>query len=259
MSADPVVLETVEAAAVADAFADDAVRIGGAVCAVRTDIPEIYVNRVLGLGVSQPATDETIDAVVAAYGPLRHTVALAPCAQPADLPERLRARGYEPGHAWVKFARPAAAAYAPPTDLRVERIGAERAADYVAVIAAGFGIAPETAAMLARLPGRPAWGCYLAYAAGEPVAAGAVFVSAAAAWLGQATTLPDHRGRGAHSALIAARIAAASSAGAQVVVTETGELADGRPESSYRNLLRAGFEPAYIRANYASPPEDAVA
>ena len=35
--------------------------------------------------------------------------------------------------------------------------------------------------------------------------------------------------------------------------------ADGRPESSYRNLLRAGFQPAYIRPNYVSPPEDAAA
>jgi GNAT superfamily N-acetyltransferase len=127
------------------------------------------------------------------------------------------------------------------------------------VIAAGFGIAPETAAMLRRLPAREAWGCYLAYARAEPVAAAAVFVSGGAAWLGQAATLPGYRGRGAHSALIAARIAEARSAGAEVVVTETGELADGRPESSYRNLLRAGFEPAYLRPNVASPLDDAVA
>jgi len=113
--------------------------------------------------------------------------------------------------------------------------------------------------MLRRLPGRAGWGCYLGYAGSEPVAAGAVYVSDGVAWLGQATTLPGHRGRGAHSALIAARIGEAHAAGAQVVVTETGELADGRPESSYRNLLRAGFQPAYIRPNYVSPPEDAAA
>jgi GNAT superfamily N-acetyltransferase len=259
VKADPAVLELVEAAAVADAFGPDAVRLGGVVCAVRADIPEMYVNRVLGLGVSEPATDDVLDAIAEAYGEIRHTVALAPSAQPESLADDLRARGYEPGYAWVKFARPAAEPYAPPTDLRVERIGAEHAADYVAVIAGGFGIAPEAAAMLGRLPGREGWGCYVAYARAEPVAAAAVFISGAAAWLGQATTLPAHRGRGAHSALIAARIAEARSAGAEVVVTETGELADGRPESSYRNLLRAGFEPAYIRPNFASPPEDAVA
>jgi GNAT superfamily N-acetyltransferase len=259
VTTDPVALELVEAAAVADAFGDDAVHVGGAVCAVRTDIPEMYVNRVLGLGVSEPATAEVLDAIAAAYGSVRHTVALAPCARPHDLADELRARGYEPGHAWVKFSRPAADAHVPPSGVRVARIGADGAGDYVAVIAAGFGIAPEAAEMLGRLPGRAGWGCYLGYAGSEPVAAGAVYVSEGAAWLGQATTLPAHRGRGAHSALIAARIREAHAAGAQVVVTETGELADGRPESSYRNLLRARFEPAYIRPNYASPPEDAVA
>ena len=112
----------------------------------------------------------------------------------------------------------------------------------------------------AACPARPGWGCYLAYAGDEPVAGRRPCSSSgAAAWLGQATTLPEHRRRGGQSALIAARIAEATAAGAEVVVTETGELADGRPESSYRNLLRAGFEPAYVRPNYASPPEDAVA
>jgi hypothetical protein len=34
---------------------------------------------------------------------------------------------------------------------------------------------------------------------------------------------------------------------------------EGRPEHSYRNILRAGFEPAYVRPNYVSAPEDAIA
>jgi hypothetical protein len=85
VTVDPVALELVEAEAVADAFGPDAVHVGGAVCAVRTDIPEMYVNRVLGLGVAEPATDAVLDAIAAAYGSVRHTIALAPCAQPAGL------------------------------------------------------------------------------------------------------------------------------------------------------------------------------
>jgi len=78
-------------------------------------------------------------------------------------------------------------------------------------------------------------------------------------WLGQAATLPAHRRRGAQSALIAARIRAAAEAGAEVVVTETGEIVDDRPTISYRNILRAGFRAVYLRPNYVSPPADAVA
>src|SRR5207253_1572359 len=31
---------------------------------------------------------------------------------------------------------------------------------------------------------------------------------------------------------------------------EVGEIVDDRPSNSYRNILRAGFEPQYLRANY---------
>lgn len=257
---DPVGLETVEAAAIADAFGADAVQAGGVVCAVRPDLDEVYINRVIGLGVREPATDATLDRIADVFGSVRHSVALAPCAQPPDLPAMLRERGYEAGYAWVKFHRPAAAP--PPaakTDLRVERVESDRAADYVAVLAAGFDLLPEAAAMLEHLPGRPGWGCYLAYDGDAPVAAGAVFVSGDHAWLGQATTLAEHRRRGGQSALMAARIGAARAAGAAVVVTETGETVDGRPANSYHNILRAGFEPAYVRPNFISPLADAIA
>jgi GNAT superfamily N-acetyltransferase len=256
---DPVGLETIEAEAVADAFGGDAVRVGGAVCALRADIDEVFINRVIGLGVTEPASAATLDRIADVFGPVRHSVALAPGAQPPDLPDMLRERGYEAGYAWVKFRRPAAPPHAAMTDLRVERIGPERSADYVAVLAAGFGLLPEAAAMLEHLPGRPGWGCYLASDGEVPVAAGAVFVNGDHAWLGQATTLPEHRRRGGQSALMAARIGEALAAGAAVVVTETGETIDGRPANSYHNILRAGFEPAYVRPNYISPPEDAVA
>jgi hypothetical protein len=49
---DPAGLELVEAEAIADAFGADAVRAGGAVCALRADIDEVFINRVIGLGVA---------------------------------------------------------------------------------------------------------------------------------------------------------------------------------------------------------------
>ena len=38
-----------------------------------------------------------------------------------------------------------------------------------------------------------------------------------------------------------------------MVVTETGELEESRPSSSYRNILRAGFREAGVRANFRAP------
>ena len=55
--------------------------------------------------------------------------------------------------------------------------------------------------------------------------------------------------------MLAARIEAGLDAGCETLVTETGEPVDGRPGSSYRNLVRAGFEPVYVRQNYLSSEE----
>ena len=252
-------LELVEAAAVADAFGADAVRLGEVVCAVAPRLEEVTINRVIGLGVSEPASDALLDRIADVYGSVRHSIALAPAARPAGVAAMLRERGYEPGHAWVKFARAAAEPPAPPTSLRIERIGPERADEFTAVLAAGFEIPQSVTAMLAHLPGRPGWSWYLAHDGDVPVACGALFVHGRHGWLGQAATLPAHRRRGAQSALLATRIGAAHAAGAEIVVTETGEIVDDRPTISYRNILRAGFAAAYIRPNYVSPPPDAVA
>ena len=37
------------------------------------------------------------------------------------------------------------------------------------------------------------------------------------------------------------------------MTTETGEHVEGKPDQSYRNILRAGFREAYLRPNWLSP------
>ena len=37
------------------------------------------------------------------------------------------------------------------------------------------------------------------------------------------------------------------------MITETGERRDDRPSSSYRNILRAGFEEIAVTANWLGP------
>src|SRR5579859_489184 len=100
---------------------------------------------------------------------------------------------------------------------------------------------------LARLPSLDGWHCFVAYDGEQPAAAGALYVVGKLAWLGIAATVPGFRRRGAQTALLAARIRRASELGCTLLVTETGEAVDGRPAGSYRNILRAGFEPRYLR------------
>src|SRR5438876_2014328 len=64
-------------------------------------------NRVLGLGVVEPATEETVDRIVALYGDagVDPMVQLAPSARPAELPAWLEARGLRRADNWVKVIR----------------------------------------------------------------------------------------------------------------------------------------------------------
>ncbi len=49
------------------------------------------------------------------------------------------------------------------------------------------------------------------------------------------------------------RIRDAIESGCTTLVTETGERIPLKPSNSYRNILRFGFEEAYLRPNYLSP------
>jgi GNAT superfamily N-acetyltransferase len=70
------------------------------------------------------------------------------------------------------------------------------------------------------------------------------------AWLGWGGTLPSYRGRGAQSAMLAARIEAARHLGCRRLVVETGPDSAEKPNPSYRNVERAGFRVAYLRENW---------
>jgi GNAT superfamily N-acetyltransferase len=190
---------------------------------------------------------EQLDALPAFYGDKRHLVSPPPG---VDLDEELRERGYEPGYAWMKFSRDAGNAPPAETDLDLVEIGADRGDEFGRTIVESFGLPSRFADWLARLPGRDGWHCFVAYHGAEPAAGGAVHVFEDLAWFGIGATRPDFRRRGAQNAILAARIRRVTELGCTLLVTETGELVDDRPSNSYRNILRAGFEPQYVRANY---------
>jgi hypothetical protein len=72
-------------------------------------------------------------------------------------------------------------------------------------------------------------------------------------WLGIGGTLPKARGRGSQGAIFAARFERAREVGVTQLITETGVPRDGQPGPSYRNMLRVGFQPTYVRPNFVKP------
>jgi GNAT superfamily N-acetyltransferase len=165
----------------------------------------------------------------------------------AELEDVLEERGYRRGQTFMKFRRGVDQPPVCPPSPRVEQIGGERAADYGGVVAAVFRWGSPVERWFAALCTRAGWACFGAFDDGRLIGTGAAHVAGTLGWLGAAGTLEDARRRGAQSALLAARIRAAGDAGVRSLATETVDRVDGVPEASFRNVVRAGFEEAYVQ------------
>jgi hypothetical protein len=159
---------------------------------------------------------------------------------------------------WAKFHRGPGPALSVASDLAIAEIGPDRAMDFARPVAAGFAAPPPFQAWLAALPGRAGWRIYAAYSGTEPVAGGALYCRNGVGWLGITATAPAHRRRGAQTVLLARQIADAIATGCRDIAAETGVPVPGEPNHSYANMLRAGFEIAYLRDNYLPVGESPV-
>ena len=212
----------------------------------------LLFNRVIGCGLSAPARQSDVAALVNRYrtAALRnYGVQLSPLARPTDLTHWLREAGLVVRDNWTKVYRAAKAPAAVTTDLRVEAIGLEHATTYATITCAAYGMPAALQPWIASIVGRPQWHHYLAWDGLEPVAAAALFVLGEVGWLGIAGTLPAERRRGAQGALMARRLLDGITQGCRWFVTETGQDLPERPNPSFHNMLRMGFTVAYQRPN----------
>lgn len=210
----------------------------------------------LALGATEPeavagghlaaATEWMSSRGVAAYVPV------TPGLPQSETAERwLAANGFAKGYAWMKFVRdPHPPRFAAPADVEVVEVTAADQEPFGMIAATGFGLPAWGAAFFARLPENPGWRCYVAHIDGAARACAAMLLHAGVAEFGVAATLEPARGRGCQLALLHRRILDAIEAGCETLFVETGERLPGRPSASYRNILRAGFEEAYLRPNW---------
>jgi GNAT superfamily N-acetyltransferase len=225
---------------------------GVTLTAVREHPSSSMLERAVGVGIETPADEETLEAICEWFDE-RGTdlfVPLAPGARPDELADWLARRGFEPAWAWMKFLRGVDPLPEESERVRVEPAGPEQADEFGRIVATVFAMPEFTAGWLAALVGRPGWTIHLAWDGRTAAGAAALYVEDRAGYLGFGAVLPEHRGKGAQRALLAARIRAAAKLGCGLLVTETGARVPGKPDFSYRNILRAGFEEQYERPNY---------
>lgn len=230
-------------------------RFGPVQASLIADLPQArMLNLVLGAGERGAVAEGHLAAAldwVASRG-VDCYVPVTPAAPESDAATAwLEGHGYEPGYGWMKFVRDASPLPSPePAGVEVRELGAGEGEAMGAIAAAGFGLPAWASALFGGLPDREEWRCYVAEVDGVPRACAAMLLDGGVAEFGIAATSESARGRGCQSALLRRRIADAAAAGCRVLFVETGERTADRPSGSYRNILRAGFEEAYLRPNW---------
>ena len=213
-------------------------------------------NRVIGLGVDIPATDALVGGIQASYADRdqsSYVVEVSPVTEPGDARARLAARGLADTGARQAKCWQAPAMYDEDGMEVVATLGPDDADEFAQVNMLAWG----TPAFLAIWFGATLYAEDFRHFGvrvdGRLVATGAMYVSDGLAWLGFGATLPEHRGRGMQTALLARRVHEAAVLGCRWVHTETAAHTSEHHNPSLSNMLRTGFDNPYDK-EWWSPP-----
>jgi len=230
-------------------------RVGDGLLTLMEKSDSLRMNRVVGLGHRGEARESMIDALVATYrdaGLGRFAVMLAPGPQRAEIARWLRKRGFTRRGGHTVLLRDCRQPVPPlTTTVRVVRARRAERAAVVAIHAATFRPPPSRMGWEMAAASAPGYEHYLAFVGATPIAVGSLRLEGRIAWLGGGATRTCWRRLGAHAALIAARLRRAARRGCIWAWAETALPVPGRPQGSFRNLLRLGFRrvaerPAFV-------------
>ena len=215
-----------------------------------------YWNKALGFCDTVTATtvEDVLRAAAAGAVPAL-AFALQPRVVPDDWDVIAAAHGLQQGSMMVKFLGPAEPRTDVETDLRITRLDASHALTFGEIMAVGFEVpwTPDVERMFAD----PAhfgdgWSTYGAWDADRLVGVARMLAvpETETVQLFGAATLPEARGRGAQSALMAARVAEARDRGLRWVSTDTWAEHAAHANPSQHNMVRAGLTEVHRRPNW---------
>lgn len=235
--------------------------LGHAMALLVKNDPSNFFNRVGGFSVDQPPTADDVaraDAFFRAHKVVQAAFMVAPPLSGPNWHRIAESANLTPGRRFAKLVRNVKTTRSAPPELpaldpklRIGRVSSAEADEWAAVMMSGFGFSvPGMAETAAACVGRPNWHQYAVWDEDRIVAVGSIFVDGECADMFGGATLAEARGRGAQSALLAARVLAAQEAGCRWIVAETGAEGPGEHNSSLHNMQRAGFRPLYERVTW---------
>ncbi|MEM7136949.1 MAG: GNAT family N-acetyltransferase [Myxococcota bacterium] len=215
----------------------------------------LLLNRAMCLRPPGDQLDQAIEDAIAHYRSRRigrFWVQLASDQRHGPLPRLLAMRDVvRYPRSWMKFVRATAPLLEQPTDATL-RMADESDRDAIALIFRETFDLPESGAQLfASTAGRPRWRAFVAEDPSGVVGAAALFLGREEGYLAFAGTTRHARRRGIQRALLKTRLEVAAMHGCKRVFAETGLPREGEPNSSYRNMLRLGFDELCVRDNFA--------
>ena len=223
--------------------------------------PGSPLNKVLGLGLGTPVSDEDLDRIEQFYAGYHTTAQIELCPLAAsDVPPRLNARGFVLQGFENQLARPIAPDVlrdlGRPDDVRVTQARPDQEELWMRVTAEGFaafeppvsgGASPEMPSVEAMIDMMSQFAHqkirrYLAWIGDEPAGGGAAWTYEGVLGIGGTATLPAFRRRGVQRAVTVSAIEDA----AGEVDLATATTAPG--STSQRTFERLGFRVLYSRA-----------
>jgi GNAT superfamily N-acetyltransferase len=211
--------------------------------------PDYPVNQIVGMGLYDEVTAADLDQLEDFFRSrgVPCSVVLSPLAH-ASLRAMLGERGYsiaEFNTVLIRRIQPDEP-FLPPPGIVIERVTDDTIGPWMGSIAkgfeqdivvaesvfGGFAVLPGALPFLARIEDKVVGGC-----------GGRVIPEARIAAFFGTATLPEYRGRGVQSALIAKRLHEAALAGCEYAVVSTNP-----GSGSQRNMERRGFHVAYTKA-----------
>jgi hypothetical protein len=221
------------------------------------DVPSL--NLVLGAAEPGAVEEGHLEAAINWMDEL-HVDYQVPVAR--DLPgmavaeDFLNREGFEQGRTRRKYVRNTSMPErSGDASIKVWEIGQHEADGETMVFdaAPALGLPSKAASLLFALPLQEHWRSYTVELEGRIVSFGSMLLHDGIAWVGLDATVEDARGRGCNQVLLRERILAAAAAGCGTIFTELEEDDSQGAAVASRNLLRAGFVPAYQSMNWRRP------